>query len=86
MKPVSLCYRSSPLFWMQVVQEMSQLDIPVFVHEILHLQENMTREKCPVFNPHEESDPNNDELLIPSGELFVRQDVDLLWHTFNMSF
>ena len=55
---------------------MTQLDIPVLLHEILHLQyveEDMPREKCPVFNPHEKSDPNNkDELLIPNGELFVR--------------
>ena len=60
---------------------MTQVDIPVFLHDIVHLvnqiEENKPQEKCPVFNPHEKSDPNNkDELLIPNGELFVRQVLD----------
>ena len=64
------------LNWFQALKELMQLDIPVYLHEISLLQSslvNKLQEKCPVFNPHDRSDPNNKhEVLVPHDELYIR--------------
>ena len=60
----------------QVLEEIAQNYIPVFVHDIVTLDKTlseMPRVKCPVFNPFNSTSLDKSrEVLIPQDEILVR--------------